>query len=440
MKTPSPGRTSNRPGSKALTKWIGSAMLVGALMPLVYGQGAPERYWTSPGARQYYYFNAALTFSPGGSLVAWPEEIRTYSTNGQMLTANQGIRVGRVGDGSEVRFVPGFPAPAFSPDGLYLASFSTNENSYVGLDIYRLADGQRLITIPAPQSLGGLVAFSPDGTKIATSSGGSYKVYLWNAQDGASLQTLDCGSSVWTFSFSPDGTTLAAAAGATILWQVSNGQRLRVLKNSSLPANQMGVMSLAFSPDGRLLAEGTFGYEGFYPSMGYLPAQLRLWRVADGQLIRRFAYTARVTDDLSSITGLGFSKDGGLLVSGSEDGSVRFWRVGDGTLLKLYDQPAGPVLDLVVSPDGRSFAWQVDTTHEVVIATMPLMTSGFARVGDQLVYSWQGGTGVYQVQTTTNLLAGSWMNFQGPTTNFGVAMPLPLANTFFRVQNVTNSP
>jgi WD40 repeat protein len=60
---------------------------------------------------------------------------------------------------------------------------------------------------------------------------------------------------VLSVAFSPDGTLLAAAGGyekAILLWRVESGELLR-----SLPHDEQS-MAIAFSPDGRLLAVGGF--------------------------------------------------------------------------------------------------------------------------------------------------------------------------------------
>jgi hypothetical protein len=66
-----------------------------------------------------------------------------------------------------------------------------------------------------------------------------------------------------------------------------------------------------------------------------------------------------------------FSPDGSLLASGSWDRTVKLWRVSDGALLRTYDQETGTgVLSIQFSPSGRLFGYgRADAT--VVVARNP---------------------------------------------------------------------
>jgi hypothetical protein len=70
------------------------------------------------------------------------------------------------------------------------------------------------------------------------------------------------------------------------------------------------VESVAFSPDGRLLASGSYD------------DTIKLWDVATGSLVRIYSHTA----DVNSVA---FSPDGRLLASGSDDKTIRLWDISD---------------------------------------------------------------------------------------------------------------
>lgn len=99
------------------------------------------------------------------------------------------------------------------------------------------------------------------------------------------------------------------------------------------------IYSLAFSPNGKILAVGSLG--------------LRLWNVATGQL----KATAKDTDGF--VSSLDFSPDGRLVATGSSEdesgiGSLKLWDSVTGNLIKTLSKVASD--SVAFSPDGKTLA------------------------------------------------------------------------------------
>ena len=96
------------------------------------------------------------------------------------------------------------------------------------------------------------MAFSPDGTLLATGSQGGSAI-IWGAATGQPLRTLidpnRQGGSVSSVAFSPDGQRLATADTTAKLWEVATGKQLATLSDGT-----SGIVVVAFGPDGTRLA------------------------------------------------------------------------------------------------------------------------------------------------------------------------------------------
>lgn len=131
-----------------------------------------------------------------------------------------------------------------------------------------------------------------------------------------------------------------------------------------------------------------------------------------------------------------FTPDGKLLLTVSilhNAGTLRFWRVSDGTLLASYEGLTGARC-LDISPDGKLFAYG---GAALVLARMPLFFTELSLAGNQLTLSWSGGTGLYQLQSTTNVVSGPWQNVGAPTAATAATNTVT-GTLFYRVQSLPN--
>jgi WD40 repeat protein len=110
-------------------------------------------------------------------------------------------------------------------------------------------------------------AFASDGMVLALGGGGSYTTTLWDAVSGAPIIELKHTDCVFALAFSPDGTLLATSAGRTVrLWSVPDGKCLHKFR-SFLAYTEC----VAFSPDGTMLVAGS--REG----------RVRIWEAESGR-------------------------------------------------------------------------------------------------------------------------------------------------------------
>lgn len=127
---------------------------------------------------------------------------------------------------------------------------------------------------------------------------------------------------------SPDGRTLvsAAAEAPVKLWRVADGRLMRVLQAQPAAA-------VAFSRDGKALAVGT------------LKGDVQLWGVDDGKLLRTLEGHYH-----GSRFALVFSHDGTLLAVGGNDRTVHLWNHETGVLVRTLSNHPAPINALTFMP------------------------------------------------------------------------------------------
>ncbi len=180
------------------------------------------------------------------------------------------------------------------------------------------------------------VAFSPDGTYLATGDV-NHEIHIWKVADGRPLVTfhLDEGW-VWSVAFSPDGRLLAGSANRTVkIWDIQTGTCVHTLRGY-----HDRVFSVAFNSDGQLLASGSEDH------------LVRIWHVKTGQLWQT------LEGHTHEVRSVAFSPDRFkpyLLASGSYDGTVRLWDVRSQRCLTVLDH-TNWVWSVAFSPDSQTLA------------------------------------------------------------------------------------
>ena len=138
----------------------------------------------------------------------------------------------------------------------------------------------------------------------------------------------------WAVAISSNGQYWAAGSkrGEVRIWR-EEGKLLQL----AWQAHTDTVRTLAFSPDARTLATGSWD------------GTIKLWDRESGTLL----WTSWFTDNIES---LAFASDGLTLASGGDDATVRLWDTHSGAHLQTISDQSGPVFALVWSPDGSLLA------------------------------------------------------------------------------------
>ncbi len=267
------------------------------------------------GKRASWASVTSLAFSPDGKILVVGDQggsTRFYDTTDWQLT--------------KPYWEPGHrcmvEALAVSPDGQTILSRGT-DNTLRRWDLDKPGEHRIVLEYDPPQRE---LAYGPDGKTYATSE--APPMLVFDAATNKQLFTVPL--SVYSLAYSPDGKLIAGIADDMV--QLVDVQLGKVVHR--FPSLKQQAFSLAFSRDGRLLAAA--GNQG----------KIMVWNVATGEEIASWqtAQARRVA----------FHPDGSYLAIGHTDGTIAFWDATTWEKKRSFYAHQHGVQSLRFTPDGRT--------------------------------------------------------------------------------------
>lgn len=292
-------------------------------------------------------------FSPDGRMVltgSWDRTCRLWDARTGQALLNRPIGLPAVQFGGGPRgpvfsvFAGNTPYRLFSPDGRRFIALTERPDTAAvfetatGKELFRVADHSGTSLYP--------YLLSPDGRHILTVAYPSGIGRIWDASDGRELFQLKGHTAILTHAdFSPDGSRIATTSvdGTTRIWETATGRDLWTLAGHRIYSN-----NAQFSPSGRLIVTSSHDQTA------------KVWEVETGREIatlvghKRDVVNAAVSPDETRILTTGqddtlkvwdlqghelvtipcesriyhaiWSPDGTQVAAALGDGTIRFWR------------------------------------------------------------------------------------------------------------------
>lgn len=220
---------------------------------------------------------------------------------------------------------------AFSPDGTQLATGDTSGSAC----LWRVADGQPLAVFKGHNNWVRSFQFSPRAeANLLASASHDRTLKIWHTT-GECLHTLEGHEEVvWAMSWRSDGQMLASGGfdRQIRLWDVETGECLNILSGHASM-----IFAVAWHPDLRTLASGSSD------------CTIKIWDVETGKCLQTIQQDAMVLS-------LAWSPDGEILASGNGDNTVKLWQAIAGTCLATLPGHTSWVWSIVWSPNGQMLA------------------------------------------------------------------------------------
>lgn len=334
-----------------------------------------------------------LSWSPDGKLLAFTDDAGTIFI---WEAASQTLLQPLIGDVSWVS------ALSWAPDSQQLAA--TGEDGKVR--IWDTAKGEVIKSIEGYLDYGSGIAWAPDGTSLAFSGYQNQDytstIWLWNPDTDEIKSLFAIDGSFGNLHWASDGQSLAFYWGEPCMGGACDNIFVLDVVNEKIHQQYYSISS-AWSPDGRLLALGSFG------------DKIEVFDMATKELV----YTLSGQNEDDAIENLIWTQDGRHLISASDEEMIRVWdTTSQEIMLEMADHTQVSEAEWV--PDRQILAYKVQNevhlwnvvTNETILVLpheQAVESFSFAPDGQQLATYSGDFPQIFNIfEVASNTVVKSW--------------------------------